>query len=143
MAFTWQKPLGKGVIIYLDTILEVRQNVDHVDDTKCSPHNTTVRTGYDSTVYRPENSTYKGAEYYWNMADHDRNVLVGDDGTIYSDDKTLDHHGYDSIVDSGDYGTHCSVDNATVNSPYDAGVLSTNRDPYNSDYDDGVLTVFA
>lgn len=142
MAFTWQKPLGKGVIIYLDTLLEIRQNVDYVDDTKCDPHNSSVKTGHDETVHDNANGTYKGAEYYWNMSDHDKDIRYDHDGTIYSDEKVSVDHGDDSIVDSGDHGTYCSTDNDVVNSSYDGGFNSTDRD-HNSDYDSSVLSVFA
>ena len=142
MAFTWQKPLGKAVIIYLDTILEIRQNVDYVADTKCNPHCSSVLTGHDETVYRPEDGTFRGAEYFWNMSDHDKGVLIDDDGTIYSDDKVSEDHGDDSIVDTGDDGTYCSSDDVVENSPHNTGANSTDRD-HNSDHDSSVLSIFA
>jgi len=142
MAFTWQKPLGEGVVIYLDTILEIRQNVDYVDDNKCNPHCSSVLTGHDETVYSPENGTYKGAEYFWDMSDHDKGVLIDDDGTIYSDDKYSVDTGDDSYVRNGHDGTYCSVDDDVVNSPHDSGANSTDRD-HNSDYDSSVLSIFA
>ncbi|MCD6418076.1 hypothetical protein J7M00_04780, partial [bacterium] len=59
MAFTWTKPLGVGVIIQLDTLQEIRDNIDIVDNTKCNPHNSTVYSSEKST----DNGTYNGSIY--------------------------------------------------------------------------------
>ena len=102
MPFNWQQDISVGATIDSADIIEIRQNVDTVDNKKCKTHYSSDKSGhyynYDSGYWGPWNSTY--------------------DATIKSGNYSTVNSTYNSGVCSTHYSTHQSSHNSTFNTDY-------------------------
>lgn len=86
MAFSWTENISVGASIDSADIVEIRTNVDTVDDEKCSGHDDGVDSSYDSGVDNDENTGVN--------SDDDSSALV------------LYNSGFCASNDSSDNATH-------------------------------------
>jgi len=66
VAFEWTENISKGAKIHAADLLEIRTNIDTVDDEKCAAHKVSYDSNYKDGV---DTSNYPG--YY---SGHDINV---------------------------------------------------------------------
>ncbi|MBA7667653.1 hypothetical protein ES703_75750 [subsurface metagenome] len=113
MGFEWTENIGIGASIEATDIIEIRINVDTVDDEKCAAD----KVSYDSDYKDGDDTSYNPGYYY------------DQHGTYKSGDQV----GYDSTYKPGYY----SDQHSTYESGDDVGALSSNYPGFQSDYHSG------
>ncbi|MBA7558618.1 hypothetical protein ES708_00222 [subsurface metagenome] len=114
MAFDWAEDISKGAKIDAADLLEIRTNIDTVDDEKCAAHKVSYKLDYKDGV---DTGHYPG--YYNNQhGSYDNGDLSGYDSThkinVLSDENVtyLNGHlaGYDSTYYPGVNTYHYEAD---------------------------------
>jgi len=120
MPFSWTQDISVGASIDSADIVEIRQNVDIVDNEKCSAHKSGVDSAYNTTYYSDQhtsyytshqsgvdsayNTTYYSDQHTSYLSSHQAGVDSAYNTTYYSDQ----HTGYYTSQNSTVYGTYYS-----------------------------------
>lgn len=112
MAFDWNEgnnPLLVGDTIYADTVNEMRDYLDEIDDnTACVTNDATIHNGADDTADNGDYGTNQGTEY--GTRDD------ADDATVYNPQYSTEYSDKDSSINGANY----SNDDAGLHSFYDS-----------------------
>jgi len=107
MAIEWEEDIDEGGPIEAKDMKEIRDEVDRIDDEKCSEHFTDEKTGECHTDKNEVHSTHDDghnggydSDYEGN---HDSGYDSSYDGSDYSSYDSSDYSSYDSTVESGHY----------------------------------------
>ncbi|MBA7588493.1 hypothetical protein ES708_30551 [subsurface metagenome] len=101
MGFVWVQDISGGAVIDAVDAIEIRTNVDTVDNEKCAAEKVTDQSSHYPGYYNDQHTSY----------------LSNDHGSFLSGHLS----GYDSI----DYPGYCSAQNSTYDNGYLYGVDSS------------------
>jgi len=129
MALKWNEDIGSGDSVEAEDFIEIRDNVEKVENEKCSTHYTGDDDSYNGEDWDNEDGTFNsgtessdyGGHHDSDYGSHNSGYDAGTDeshcSTHYTDDHDSDydsHDGsYDSDYDGSDLGTYDSSDDGS------------------------------
>ncbi len=118
MALEWKEDIGSGDPIEAEDFIEIRDNVEKLDDEKCSTHNSDDDEGYNGEDWDNEDGTFNS----------------GTNETYKSGDRSGDYDGFDSGYNSGTNSSYCGTHYSDDYGSYDGADLGSHDSSDHIDY---------
>ena len=118
MPFSWTQDISVGASIDSADIVEIRQNVDIVDNEKCSSHQAGVDSSYNTTYYSDEHTGYYTSHQAGVDSSYNATYYSGQRSTYQSTHRTGVDSSYNATYYSDQHTGYYTSQNSTVKSSY-------------------------